>query len=230
MENPDCLDRASFGTVITWYRWQAGLALLGVILCLAATDSDFKTGAAARDQPFAQIAHVDHDAPVWALTFYGKTHLAWSTTSEIRLNELATGQIIGLQVSPGTFGPYPTFSADGRALAAWGMEAEVRFWDVATGSELEPLEVDTEGVRSVAFSPDGTTLAVATSNSPIVTLYDWPNRRRLGALDGRGGSINILTFAPDGKTLLTADSAADVQLWDVASRHEPHTAGCTTRA
>ncbi len=171
-----------------------------------------------------QLAHVDHDNSVWSLAFSGGTHLAWSTTSKIRLNNLANGEIVELGDSPGSFGPYPAFSPDGKFLAVGGKETEVRLWDTATGRELEPLTLGTTAVKTFAISPDGTTLAVATAHSSVATLWDWPRRRPLAALDGHAGTINLLAFAPDGRTLLTADSVGEVQLWDVASRRVRGTA------
>ena len=235
MEERGCTYRPSFRAVMTWYQWHATLAVLGVILCCAVTDRDSMFVAAGNDQPFAQLAHVDHDNSVWSLAFSGGTHLAWSTTSKIRLNNLANGEIVELGDSPGSFGPYPAFSPDGKFLAVGGKETEVRLWDTATGRELEPLTLGTTAVKTFAISPDGTTLAVATAHSSVATLWDWPRRRPLAALDGHAGTINLLAFAPDGRTLLTADSVGEVQLWDVASRRvarerRVHASGITAMA
>ena len=37
---------------------------------------------------------------------------------------------------------------------------ELQFWDAATGSELGTINTGRDGVSSVAFSPDGSKLAV----------------------------------------------------------------------
>jgi WD40 repeat protein len=215
-----CTDRASTGILITWRRWQVSLGLFCVILYVATTDWDLKTGAGARDRPFAQIAWDDYEAPVRSLVFSGSTRLAVATTSAMWLNDLATGEVVRLRDCPWSFGLSPAFSPDGRILAVGGNEPAVRLWDAGEGVELEPLNVGTEAVRCVAFSPDGTTLAVTTWNSPIITLWQWPCGRRLAILDGHRGNISVLAFSPDGSRLLAANSAADVRLWDVASREE----------
>ncbi len=60
-------------------------------------------------------------------------------------------------------------------------------------------------VWSVAFSPDGQTLAVEYSDDHGrgVVLWDVPLRRRLGKrpLDVAEGDVTSLAFSPDGKTL-----------------------------
>ncbi|MGX4735629.1 nSTAND1 domain-containing NTPase [Kitasatospora griseola] len=52
-----------------------------------------------------------------------------------------------------------SFSPGGRLLALTA-EKSVRLWDVATGRELEPIDVP--GVQEIAFSADGTLLATAS--------------------------------------------------------------------
>jgi WD40 repeat protein len=215
-----CTDHTRAGIVITWQRWQFCLAVLGVILYFAMSDWDAKIGAGEQGQPVAQIAQDDYDSPIRSLVYSGSTHLAFCTSSKVCLENMLTGQAVFLRDWPGSFGLSPVFSPDGQIVAIGGNEPVVRMWDVWTGIELEPLRVGTEAVRCIAFSPDGTTLAVATWTSPIVTLWDWPGRRRVGALDEHRGYISALAFSSSGSRLLTANSAAEVRLWDVASRKE----------
>jgi WD40 repeat protein len=73
------------------------------------------------------------------------------------------------------------------------------------------------GVSSVAFGPDGNTLAVSYEHR--ITLWDVDRRSVVAHLDGVQGvdQVTALAFAPDGRTL--AASAYDrVVLWDLASR------------
>ena len=134
--------------------------------------------------------------PVRSLVFSGSTHLASSTASELRLKPLETGQIVLVRNSAESFGLSPAFSPNGQVLGIGG-HGPRRSWllDAEKGAELEPLEVGPEGARSIAFSPDGTTLAVASGKSSAVTLWDWPGRRQLGvSCTGAGASVNLLCF------------------------------------
>ncbi len=129
--------------------------------------------------------------------------------------------------------------------------ATVRLWDVATGTlkatqkgsiifspdrttyvgvsddnSIEALddslfEDDIGAIYSVAFSPDGATLATADLYN-TVHLWDITTCTRKATLEGHTDDIHIVIFSPDGATLATASGNSsgidtDVRLWDVAS-------------
>jgi WD40 repeat protein len=56
-----------------------------------------------------------------------------------------------------------------------------------------------------------------------VRLWDVTTRKSVGRLTGHPGSVDAVTFSPDGKTLATAGLGSAVRLWDVASalQHAP---------
>ena len=122
------------------------------------------------------------------------------------------------------------YSPDGDILAAGNVDQNtVRLWDVSDPSDPvalgQPLPEATavDSVLSLAFSPDGHTLAVAGSSgsSAFVDLWDLTSPsnpvRSGGALnDSQLGSFESVAFSPDGRTLAAADSDGDVSLWNVS--------------
>jgi Tol biopolymer transport system component len=73
------------------------------------------------------------------------------------------------------------------------------------------------GVSSVAFSPDGKTLAVGDDDGDVY-LWDVATARLTATLpDPASGGVNGVAFTPDGQTLAAADGNGSVYLWGVAS-------------
>ena len=68
-------------------------------------------------------------------------------------------------------------------------------------------------VETVAFSPNGQTLASA-SDDGAVRLWDVRGHRALGApLRGRKGAVLGVAFSPDGRTLASGGDDGTVRLW-----------------
>lgn len=72
-------------------------------------------------------------------------------------------------------------------------------------------------VRSLAFTPDGRTLATAGGNAKdfAIHLWDIPNDQIVGTLSGHNDIVWSVTFSPDGKLLasVSRDKTAQVQDW-----------------
>jgi WD40 repeat protein len=126
------------------------------------------------------------------------------------------------------------FSPDGRHLATADKVGHVVVWDVAAGREVAAVEAPVMytwdpvqrrhsigGVRSLAFSPDGSRLAAGgmgkvgnidhLEGKARVEVFDWRAGKQIAEYtdDRFKGLVNALAFAPDGSWLLAAGGAND---------------------
>nr|MDO8084256.1 hypothetical protein [Candidatus Sigynarchaeum springense] len=70
-------------------------------------------------------------------------------------------------------------------------------------------------VLSVAFSPDGKTLATG-SEDKAARLWDVRTGKQLRALEGHEGLINSVAFSPNGSLLATGSKDKTARLWKIA--------------
>jgi hypothetical protein len=100
------------------------------------------------------------------------------------------------------------------------------------GRTVEPIRGHDSEVTSVAFSPDGKTLASASEDQTVL-LRNPATGQNTGRLTGHNARATGVAFSPDGKTLASASEDTKVRLWNPTTRKpigQPltgHTGGVT---
>ncbi|MFF4235475.1 WD40 repeat domain-containing serine/threonine protein kinase [Actinomadura geliboluensis] len=132
--------------------------------------------------------------------------------------DLATAQVTTRKIddSAKTYRRPMAFSPDTKTLATSGDDKAVHLWDVASGKIRKTLP-QIQGVQSLAFSPDGRSLAVAVGNGPhYVQVWDIATGKSVPMKTDY--YAKALTFSPDGKSLAGGYAfSGRFTVWDVAT-------------
>jgi len=129
------------------------------------------------------------------------------------------------------------YSADGKQIATADKVGHIVVWDANSGKSLATMEAPVMytwdptqrrhsigGIRSVAFSPDGSLLAVGGTGkignidhleaNARIEVFTWKDQKQVNEFtaDKAKGIVNHLAFSPDGAWLLGASGAGEGQL------------------
>jgi WD40 repeat protein len=162
----------------------------------------------------------------------------WDSASSATLHTFVLGDAFPCEVRSVGFSP------DGKSIFAGGPNSKdeqytgiVRIWDVESGATRLELRPDVE-VSGVAFSHDGSHLAIATSNFREFFGVKGggkqpPRERTLLIVDAKtgaerqriklGGYVKALAFAANGINVSVVAEGGRVSTWDIATGELRHT-------
>ncbi len=134
---------------------------------------------------------------------------SWTNRGGITIHDVASGTLLGrfdgFDDSPFALSP------DGAWLARQEF-GDVVVYPIAS-RDARVVVGRQDRVRDLAFSPDGTLLAGASSDRNTV-LWDVAARKQFGALRGHRERVIAVTFSPDGEWIATTSGDYTTRIWD----------------
>jgi hypothetical protein len=181
---------------------------------------DLKTGKEVNrvlERPFAR--------PGLALSKDGKYFLTGHQSDRVvRLGEVKTGKEVQTFVGHTGRGiAAVALSPDGTLAASGGSDDTLRLWDAKTGKELRRCTGLTDGVRCLAFAPDGRRLLSGHNgrrSQYLVQLWDVASGKEVRSFRSHKGAVTAVAFLPDGRSAVSAGMDGTLRLWDVESGKE----------
>jgi WD40 repeat protein len=177
-----------------------------------------------------------HTSHVWSVAFSpdGQFLASGGDACVVKLWNLAGDCLYTLQGH--THRVYSiAFSPDGRTLVSSSVDQTVKLWDVSqlalgeapqeigiinigsgTGAGIgRSQKVELEGigwVKSIAFSPDGQTLA-SSNTQPVVKLWQVATGCCMQVMRGHSSRIWSIVFSPNGQILASGSEDGTIRLW-----------------
>jgi WD40 repeat protein/DNA-binding SARP family transcriptional activator len=147
------------------------------------------------------------------------------TNGQVSLWQVPGGQWLGTLADPSRLGPIaPTVEApiqlalspDGTLLAVADEVGRVAWWNLADRQLVSPpVSGHTDGIHSLAFTPNGDSLI---STGADQTIVQWKMSSLLvEPLVETADRIWSLAIAPDGRLLASGNDQGEITVWDAVS-------------
>ncbi|MCI0638506.1 MAG: sigma-70 family RNA polymerase sigma factor [Gemmataceae bacterium] len=154
------------------------------------------------------LAFTPNGATLFAGSYKGI--FRWNTATGAMLPKLAghlAWNVWGMHVTP-----------DGKRLISVGSDCTIRRWDTATGAEI-PLPDGYAWYTTVAYAPDGRTLAVADAGDRL-DLWDPATGKLRKSSRVAGLENSSIAFTHDGRLLAAGHTDGAIRFWDAQTGEE----------
>jgi WD40 repeat protein len=145
----------------------------------------------------------------------GKMLVCLAQDNTVWLSDAVTGKLLHQWPGPRDYVESSVaFSPDSQTLAlACQKEKEIPLYDTATGREVRRFVGHRGSVHTVAFSPNGKTVA-SSARDDTLRLWDAATAKEVCNVK-TGGGVWKLAFSPDSTVLVSG--GWDIRIWDAAT-------------
>jgi WD40 repeat protein len=160
------------------------------------------------------FSHIGAWVNAVGFTSDGQTMISCSHNKGINLWDITTGELL---YSLDGFNPM-AIASSGRIFASSGGPSDIKIWDIVTGKLVNNLAVPAVaggGIKTMAISRDGLTLAYGMSGNSRIEVWDLRQRQRLYTLEGHLAGVNAIAISPNGQTLASSSGDRTLKLWNL---------------
>ena len=152
----------------------------------------------------------------------GKLVAALGEQQGLRIWEVATGKEVHRDEQP-LAGAAVAFAPDGKTVVYSFADKDgnkLRWFDTVAGKPTASVDGLLERLGTLAFAPDGKTLAAAGTGNTI-RFFDAATGKERDAAAGHAGAMTTIGISPDGKFVVTCSVNDNfVRLWDAQTGRE----------
>jgi RNA polymerase sigma factor (sigma-70 family) len=103
------------------------------------------------------------------------------------------------------------------SLWRWNGESLQPLWQAKPDHEAPIKGPRSQGIKSLAFSPDGKHLATGGLNNSMVRIWNAADGKEILRIKASGTQVGAVAFAADGKVLASGSDDGRVAFWDPAT-------------
>jgi WD40 repeat protein/tRNA A-37 threonylcarbamoyl transferase component Bud32 len=140
----------------------------------------------------------------------------WDTARVLECSDLEASPEIWILWNQGM-----GLSPDGRraATTSAGKESAIRVWDLEEGKELLKIPMPQNYAWTVAFSPDGSTIAGPCLDGRV-RGWEASTGKELFTLPGHKFGGRCVAFTPDGSRLVSGGTDNALRVWDLREKRQ----------
>ncbi|MHC5746196.1 MAG: WD40 repeat domain-containing protein [Nostoc sp.] len=106
-------------------------------------------------------------------------------------------------------------SSSGQTLISAGRDDTIKFWNLRTGKLLRSLDAHSDGVTSIAISPDGKQIVTGGISTPTMKVWDLRTFFMLKGDSGHTQPVETVAISSDGKFIASGSDDHTIKLWDL---------------